>query len=242
MPGAESLGDAISRLLKYGLLSGLAGLLEGAGILEAVLASMPLYSEGTVLHLVNALESNARRQLEMVAESDHEVRRLWEVIDLSLAIMRGIVRFGLAYDPRGFDAINDYEISDWLRINGASERSLNSAFMRGLYSLALAYDDGDFQRPCVAAGQGLRGALRMFFPYRGDIFWKMRAGMGDVVFAPFYEVLSSAASGSSSSTAWKTSHWPIARISLTASARTSRRWSSMSRRRSRRETMIRSSR
>ena len=189
VPGGESLGDAISRLLKYGVLSGLAGLLEGAGILEAVLASMPLYSQGTVLHLVNALESNARRQLEMVAESDHEVRRLWEVIDLSLAIMRGMVRFGLAYDPRGFDAINDYEISDWLRINGASERSLNSAFMRGLYSLALAYDGGDFQRPCVAAGQGLRGALRMFFTYRGDIFWKMRAGMGDVVFAPFYEVL-----------------------------------------------------
>jgi uncharacterized protein with NAD-binding domain and iron-sulfur cluster len=29
----------------------------------------------------------------------------------------------------------------------------------------------------------------MFFTYRGSIFWKMRAGMGDVVFAPFYEIL-----------------------------------------------------
>src|SRR5215468_7766609 len=29
----------------------------------------------------------------------------------------------------------------------------------------------------------------MFFTYRGALFWKMRAGMGDVVFAPFYEVL-----------------------------------------------------
>jgi hypothetical protein len=30
----------------------------------------------------------------------------------------------------------------------------------------------------------------MFLTYRGAIFWKMRAGMGDVVFAPLYEALS----------------------------------------------------
>jgi uncharacterized protein with NAD-binding domain and iron-sulfur cluster len=41
----------------------------------------------------------------------------------------------------------------------------------------------------MAAGAALRGALRFFFCYRGALFWKMRAGMGDVVFAPFYEVL-----------------------------------------------------
>ena len=29
----------------------------------------------------------------------------------------------------------------------------------------------------------------MFYTYRGAFFWKMRRGMGDVVFAPFYEVL-----------------------------------------------------
>src|SRR5262249_47575134 len=85
--------------------------------------------------------------------------------------------------------VNDYEISEWLRLNGASQAALDSAFMRGLYSLALAYEDGDFRRQCKAAGQGLRGAFRMFFTYRGDLFWKLRAGMGDVLFAPFYEVL-----------------------------------------------------
>jgi uncharacterized protein with NAD-binding domain and iron-sulfur cluster len=31
--------------------------------------------------------------------------------------------------------------------------------------------------------------LRAFFTYRGSFFWRMQAGMGDVVFAPFYEVL-----------------------------------------------------
>jgi uncharacterized protein with NAD-binding domain and iron-sulfur cluster len=41
----------------------------------------------------------------------------------------------------------------------------------------------------MAAGLGLRACLRMFFTYRGAMMWKMQAGMGDVVFAPFYEVL-----------------------------------------------------
>ena len=44
-------------------------------------------------------------------------------------------------------------------------------------------------RPRLAAGEALRGAMRMFFTYRGAFFWRMSAGMGDVVFAPFYEVL-----------------------------------------------------
>ena len=111
------------------------------------------------------------------------------MIDLTLAIMVGIVRFGLLTNPRGFDAIDEYECLEWLRINGASDRSLDSAVIHGLYDLPFGYEDGDYRRPRIAAGQAIRGALRMFFTYRGSLFWKLRAGMGDVVFAPFYEVL-----------------------------------------------------
>ena len=32
----------------------------------------------------------------------------------------------------------------------------------------------------------------MFFDYRGAFAYRMRAGMGDIVFAPYYEVLSRA--------------------------------------------------
>lgn len=41
----------------------------------------------------------------------------------------------------------------------------------------------------MAAGVAMRGAVRMFFTYRGSLFWRMNAGMGDIVFAPLYEVL-----------------------------------------------------
>ena len=41
----------------------------------------------------------------------------------------------------------------------------------------------------VSAGVAVFMTSKMFFEYRGAIFWKMTAGMGDIVFAPMYEVL-----------------------------------------------------
>ena len=141
------------------------------------------------MRLIEALAAAARRQLEQQVAGDGELRRVWQVIDLILAILRGATMSGLALDPRGFDAINDYDWRDWLRMNGASEQSLDSGFMRGIYDLAFAFEDGDVKRPRLAAGVALRGAMRMFFTYRGALFWRMSAGMGDIVFAPLYQVL-----------------------------------------------------
>ena len=45
------------------------------------------------------------------------------------------------------------------------------------------------RRPRFAAGTGLLLSAKLFFDYRGAIFWKMTAGMGEVVFAPLYEAL-----------------------------------------------------
>ncbi len=109
--------------------------------------------------------------------------------DLTLAVIRGALRHRLLTHPRGFDAVNDYECREWLRLNGASERAINCAFIRGLYDLAFAYEDGDVTRPRIAAGDALEGPCDRFFTYRGAFFWKMQSGMGDVVFAPLCEVL-----------------------------------------------------
>ena len=188
-PSPESLIASMTRLLRYGILATTTGLIEALAILEVILRTLPAYPESLLLRFLEAIASNVRRQFEELVTDDDETRCKWEIIDLVVAILVGAVRFRLLYDPRGLDAINDYDCREWLRMNGASERSLNSAFVRGLYDLALAYEEGDPERPGLAAGQALRGSLRMFFTYRGALFWKMQAGMGDVVFAPFYEVL-----------------------------------------------------
>jgi len=188
--GSSSLVlDAISRLLRYGELATLAGLIEGARLLEMLVGSVSSYEQNVVLRFLDALATNARAVLEGRLEGDPGLRRVWQVMDLTFATLRGELRFGIMADPRGFDALDDYDCREWLLLNGASERSVNSGFMRGLYDLGFSYEDGDVARPRIAAGQALRSMVRSFFTYRGAFFWRMHAGMGDVVFAPFYEAL-----------------------------------------------------
>lgn len=188
----EASGDAserISRLLGLGWITTTVGLIQAIEMLETVFASPSPYSVESITQLLEVISASARRQLDAMVENDPELQVLWHGIDLAIASMRGILRFGLVSDPRGFDAINNYDFREWLRINGASERSLESPIIRGAYDLVFAYEDGDYKRPRHGAGVALRGALRMLFSSRGSIFWKMDAGMGDIVFAPMYELL-----------------------------------------------------
>lgn len=188
-PKGEGLIEQARRLLGLGRLATQAALLEALRLLDALLPALPGPAVDAALRLIDGLGEGIRRRLDRLVAGDDELRRPWEIADLVLATLRGVLRFGLLTDPRGLDAIDDYDCRTWLRLNGAAPESVDSAFVRGLYDLALAYRGGDGERPAVAAGSGLRGLLRMFFTYRGALFWKMQAGMGDIVFAPFYEVL-----------------------------------------------------
>lgn len=185
----DAIFAAITKVIGYGQLLTFGALLEGLRLLELSVAAFPRYPEGPVTRLLDLITQSVRLRLEVLIVEDDSLRRLWEIADLALACVRGAVRFRLMSDPRGYDAIDDYDCREWLLLNGASQRSVNSAFMRGLYDLGFAYEQGDVARPRISAGQAVRAALRAFFTYRGAFFWKMSAGMGDAVFAPFYEVL-----------------------------------------------------
>lgn len=186
----RSLGQQIDALLSFGRLATLAGLAEVGDILRRFFARPAEHPPGPLLALLDRLTATARGWIDALAGADDEARRRWYMVDLVLASMRGVIRDRIALDPRGFDAINHLEFRDWLRLHGASELTLGSGHLRGaLYDLSFAYVDGDLDRPAIAAGDAMRGACRLFFTYRGAFFWKMRGGMGDVVFAPLYEVL-----------------------------------------------------
>jgi uncharacterized protein with NAD-binding domain and iron-sulfur cluster len=186
---AEDVTARVIGLLQYGEMATLAAMVEAVALLEVMTGSLARYPDSLVLRFLNALGANARRQLEVRATDDVAARRLWAMVDITFATLRGIVRFGLLTDPRGFDAIDEYDCREWLALNGASQESVDGAYMRGLYDLVFAYEDGDVSRPRVSAAQALRSWVRAFAGYRGSFFWTMQAGMGDIVFAPFYEVL-----------------------------------------------------
>jgi len=115
-------------------------------------------------------------------------RRASRFVELVGVMLRGVVADQLAV--RGYTAIDHLDFREWLASHGASAGVLESPLVQGIYDLVFGYVDGDRTRPKFAAGTGVHLSGRMFFTYRGAIFWKMAAGMGDVVFAPLYEVLS----------------------------------------------------
>lgn len=194
-PAVDSLLRLVKRALEYGAIGAAATLVEVLARFEVLLDSIPNGSYSPfpdVVNLARNITDAIRNALESVIRKSDETRYIWEIIDLVLAIFWGIFnpKYRELWDPaKGFDAINDYECREWLIDNGASPTAAKSAFVRGLYDLAMAYPGGNPETPSLAAGQAIRGSLRMFFTYRGALFWKMSAGMGDIVFAPLYEVL-----------------------------------------------------
>jgi uncharacterized protein with NAD-binding domain and iron-sulfur cluster len=116
-------------------------------------------------------------------ESDANLRRLWVVLEFSAVSLIGILRDGILGPHADAEALDAIEYSDWLRKHGASELTVSSGLLRAFYHLAFCEGVG------AGAGLAVLGMLRMFTCYRGAIFYKMRAGMGETVFAPLYEVL-----------------------------------------------------
>jgi uncharacterized protein with NAD-binding domain and iron-sulfur cluster len=180
---------AIQSLVNGAFAATGAVLAEALAVLEAGLAQLPSALASPLTELSEWIARQTRQWLERRLIADPTIQHVWEIMDIVVASVVGILRSGLLTDPRGFDAIDDYDWREWLAQNGASPRSLASAFTSAVYDLLFAYEDGDTSRPRMAAGVALRGTLRLFFTYRGAVTWRMRSGMGDVVFAPYYEVL-----------------------------------------------------
>ncbi len=121
--------------------------------------------------------------------ADPRWRRSVPLVDLIATSLIGVWRDRLLDDPRGLAAANDEDFRAWMRRHGAAEDTLRSPLVNGLYDLVFGYRDGDPAQPAFAAGTGLMLSAKMFFEYRGSVFWKMTTGMGDAVFAPLYQAL-----------------------------------------------------
>ncbi len=114
-------------------------------------------------------------------------RWAWMAWDIGWAIVHGMLKHDVV--RKGFHTIDKYDLWDWLRDNGAEDYHELSVMVRGLYTQAFAFQNGHEKTRRMAAGASLRSALRMTLGYKGAFMRKMNAGMGDIVFAPFYRVL-----------------------------------------------------
>ena len=109
------------------------------------------------------------------------LRRLKYMVDFALALVRGLIVDGLIHEPRDWFKIDDLDLRQWLRKHGAEEETLRAPIVKGLFDAAFATTS--------AAGTSIHGFLRLALTYKGAIYYRMQAGMGDTIFAPLYEVL-----------------------------------------------------
>lgn len=113
--------------------------------------------------------------------------RFWLGLDFIVALLSGIVEDGVLLDG-GFDAIDRYDFREWLMLHGAHRESVEAPFGRTIYDAAFSYVDGEAKNQRIAAGVAVH-ILLGFGMYRGSMYYKMQAGMGDTVFAPLYQLL-----------------------------------------------------
>lgn len=154
--------------------------------------SPALHSDPNHSYLCNMLSDFKSWFWDHVMEAhmdDDELREFFIVLDTGSAILCGIVEDNLL--TNGLTSVDDEEFSAWLIRHGAREEPTvkHGAPVQGVYDLVFGYEDGDLCKPNFAAGTAVNVLLRLAFTYKGAMYWKMQAGMGDTVFVPFYEVL-----------------------------------------------------
>jgi uncharacterized protein with NAD-binding domain and iron-sulfur cluster len=118
-----------------------------------------------------------------IMEGDNKLRRYFIIADLMVTTIKGMIDDKVITE--GFDVINDIDYRQWLEKHGAAEITANSTLVQGVYGLVFGGD----KQYTFEAGTALRGLLRMGLTYKGHVYYRMMAGMGDVITAPMYEVL-----------------------------------------------------
>lgn len=118
---------------------------------------------------------------------DDDVRRRWQLWSFGVANLLGW------YEAEpwrlGYAHLDDQDYADWL------SRYLVDDGLTAAGPLPRFLYEAQFSRPRasggtgLAAGVALRILVRMAAWWNGALVWTMQAGMGDVVFAPLYEVL-----------------------------------------------------
>jgi uncharacterized protein with NAD-binding domain and iron-sulfur cluster len=185
-PAASDVGTVL-RAAGLTALAGLLGAVERGSRMADDGRLPPVLPPGTAPALAAVLRAS-RDGLHAAVTADPAMRRTWQLVDLVITSLQGMAVDGLL-SGEGWDRIDHLAYRDWLARHGAARETLDSPVVRGMQDLTFAYEGGDRTRPRFAAGLGLQLSGRMLFDSKGQVFWRMQAGMGEVVFAPLYQAL-----------------------------------------------------
>jgi len=119
-------------------------------------------------------------------------QRKWSLlVETGATILHGLVAEWI-WSYAGLEKLEVIDFAAWLKKYntrpGFADLAQNP-LIRAMYDFAFAYENGDVTRPNFSTAPALRTIFRMCLTYKGSIFYKMKAGMGDTIFAPIYEAL-----------------------------------------------------
>ena len=123
-------------------------------------------------------------------KKDATAHYLIETIELARALIVGLIT-DLIIGGETLEALDEQEFRDWLVAHGASRETVEtSPILKSLYDTMFQYPAGDQEKPSYAAGTAIQVLTRILATYRGAPLYMPQHGLGEIVIAPLYEVLS----------------------------------------------------
>ncbi|HEY2660350.1 MAG TPA: NAD(P)-binding protein [Caulobacteraceae bacterium] len=123
----------------------------------------------------------------LVAHLQTDLRRLYMLLDYLFALVRGALVDDVL--DKGFDHLDEENFDTWLLRHGIDPITLNSPLTLNTTNLSYQYPNGDTSLPPqMGAGCYLHWTLRMF-DFRGAFGFLFKAGTGETIIQPLYEVL-----------------------------------------------------
>lgn len=178
-----SLSD-LGEVVRLAELGALVAAVEALALADSVGPLSGALRDGVLAQL-----GSIRDDLDARLSGNEDGRRMRAVVDLVITMARGMVADGLLAGPERLATIDHLDFRAWLVRHGARHDTAWSPLVNAMYDFVFAYEDGDPERPAFSAGLGIFLASKLFFEYRGSLFWKLHAGMGDAVMLPLYEAL-----------------------------------------------------
>jgi uncharacterized protein with NAD-binding domain and iron-sulfur cluster len=155
----------------------------GSFLLHAAAALVKSHS----FDLLREVLGKFKEWLEIIGKNliNHNIhfRKDFVIMDFGYVVLKGVYEDGVI--DNGFNVINNYDFRDWLTHHGAADITVNSGIVQGVYGLVF----GGNRQYTFEAGTALRGLFRLGLTYKGSVYYRMMAGMGDAIFGPMYEVL-----------------------------------------------------
>ncbi|OQW91244.1 MAG: hypothetical protein BWK79_17400 [Beggiatoa sp. IS2] len=120
-------------------------------------------------------------------------RRILLLMELAVVALKGLWKDG--FFEQGFQAVPDIDLRQWFKQYGASDNLIYSPLTQAVYDLFFSFLQGEtgVKSPPIAGDISARASLhymmRAVCCYKGAVMWKMKAGMGDIIFTPLYLTL-----------------------------------------------------